>query len=197
MSISTLQQRRQRLSQLIEQPILLWSGQASSRNFPANRWPFRASSHFLYWAGSPLENAVVRLEGGRSHLFLDEGSAADALWHGATLPRAELAAQLGIDEHGPLAELTGWGAGAATIWAQDPATQAQQAEILQRPVSPPAKLLDDAYGDRRLAEAITAVRLCHDEAALAQIRQAVQVSVAAHRAGMQATPSAQSEAEVR
>jgi len=52
--IDTLRQRRQKLSYFIDFPAILWSGCASSRNFPANIYPFRASSHFLYFAGFPL-----------------------------------------------------------------------------------------------------------------------------------------------
>ncbi len=46
--LATLRQRRQRLAQLRQTPVILWSGRPLSRNFPANRYPFRASSHFLY-----------------------------------------------------------------------------------------------------------------------------------------------------
>ena len=51
---TTLQQRRKRLAELIETPAILWSGKYTPRNFPANTFPFRASSHFLYFAGLPL-----------------------------------------------------------------------------------------------------------------------------------------------
>ena len=46
---TTLQQRRKRLAELIETPVILWSGEPISRNFPDNTFPFRASSHFLYF----------------------------------------------------------------------------------------------------------------------------------------------------
>jgi len=49
-----LRSRRQRLAQLIDFPVLLWSGTPKSRNFAANIYPYRASSHFLYFAGLPL-----------------------------------------------------------------------------------------------------------------------------------------------
>ena len=45
-----LRSRRQRLFKLINFPVLLWSGSAKPRNFAANIYPFRASSHFLYSA---------------------------------------------------------------------------------------------------------------------------------------------------
>jgi Xaa-Pro aminopeptidase len=61
---TSLRDRRQKLAQLIDFPVVLWAGTSPPRNFPANIYPFRASSHFLYFAGLPLENAVIRLEGG-------------------------------------------------------------------------------------------------------------------------------------
>jgi Xaa-Pro aminopeptidase len=67
---NTLRQRRQRLAQRLAHPVLLWSGQSSSRNFPANVFPYRANSHFLYFAGLPLFDAVIRLEAGQMTLFM-------------------------------------------------------------------------------------------------------------------------------
>ena len=52
--VKGLKKRRERLAQLIEHPVILWSGNAVGRNFRANKLPFRASSHFLYFAGIPL-----------------------------------------------------------------------------------------------------------------------------------------------
>ncbi len=75
----TLKLRRQKLADLIHFPVLLWSGQRSSRNFRANTFPFRASSHFLYFAGLPLENAAICLESGKLALFMDEASPKRSL----------------------------------------------------------------------------------------------------------------------
>jgi Xaa-Pro aminopeptidase len=62
--IDTLRQRRQKLASLIDFPAILWSGNTSPRNFPANVFPFRASSHFLYFAG--LGRWQIRTIHGRS-----------------------------------------------------------------------------------------------------------------------------------
>lgn len=67
--IDTLRNRRQQLAELIALPVILWSGCSSPRNFPANTFPFRASSHFLYFAGIPLEQAAIRLETGKLALL--------------------------------------------------------------------------------------------------------------------------------
>jgi Xaa-Pro aminopeptidase len=189
-----LRTRRQRLAERVDFPVLLWAGRSSARNFPANTYPFRASSHFLYFAGLPLENAVIRLENGRLQLFMDEATPADALWHGASPGREEVATTIAADAAYPLADLKVWGEGAATIAVQDPATHLFQSHILNRMLPPQENLQGD---DRQLAEAIISLRLTHDAAAIAEIRRAASVSVAAHKAGIAATRTARLEAEVR
>lgn len=189
-----LRQRRQRLATLSSAPVVLWSGQSPSRNFPANTYPFRASSHFLYFAGLNLPNAAIALQGEHLTLFWDEPTPAEVLWHGPSPTRSQLADQIGADDAKPLAELEGYCGGAATIAVQDNATRQQQAALLGRSPAAPAQ----AQGiDRALAEAIAQVRLCHDAFALAEMRRAAQVTRQAHAAGRAAIASAATEAQVR
>ena len=191
---ATLKARRDRLAALIQVPVLLWSGQRLSRNFPANTYSFRASSHFLYFAGLSLENAVIRLEAGNLQLFMDDASPARMLWHGATPSRDQLAEQMGADAAYPLDMVQDWTANAATIAAPDLATQHLQAHLLQRPVTP-AHAPQGVDAD--LSQAIVQVRLQHDASAIADIRSAAAVSMQAHLAGMQASRTATVEAQVR
>ncbi|MCX7593699.1 MAG: aminopeptidase P family protein [Fischerella sp.] len=192
--IDTLRQRRQRLAQLIDFPVILWSGNSCPRNFPANVFPFRASSHFLYFAGLPLPNAAIRLEAGKLELFMDDPTPGSALWHGEMPKREEIAAQIGADAAYSKAELESRLEGAATIAVQDPATWTQQSQLLNRWVLPQ----NQPQGiDLELAKAIIELRLTHDEGALAELRKAAAVTVEAHKAGMAATSGAKIEAEVR
>ncbi|MBK1990540.1 aminopeptidase P family protein [Sphaerospermopsis aphanizomenoides BCCUSP55] len=191
---ATLRHRRQRLAELIDFPAILWSGGSSSRNFPANTFPFRPSSHFLYFAGIPLQNAAIRLESGNLQLFIDDPHPSSALWHGETPSREEIAVQIGADDARPMAELKDYLENAATIPVQDAATWTQQSQLLDRwilPQQPPQGI------DLELAKAIVSLRLTHDAAALVELRKAAEVSVAAHKAGMAATGTAKLEAEVR
>ena len=188
----TLKLRRQKLADSIEVPVVFWSGGSPSRNFPANVFPFRASSHFLYFAGLPLENAAVRLESGKLTLFLDESSQASALWHGASPTRDQIATTIGADAAYPLSALKDHATDGATVAVQDSQTRLEQARLLDRPISNHPQGID-----LKLAHAIVTLRLIHDEAAIAEIRKAVAVTVKAHQAGMSATPSATVEAEVR
>ncbi len=189
-----LHDRRQRLAQLIDFPVVLWSGRPNPRNYPANPFPFRASSHFLYFAGLPLDNAAIFLNGGSLELFIDEASPGSALWHGEMPKREEIAQVIGANAAFPLSELPSKATGAATLAVQNAATYAQQAQLLNRVVAP-ANAPEGI--DRDLAKAIASLRLCHDNGALSELRQAAAVSVEAHKTGMAATPSAKSEAAVR
>ncbi|MEG4110984.1 MULTISPECIES: aminopeptidase P family protein [unclassified Microcoleus] len=191
---NTLHQRRQKLANLINFPVILWSGRSIPRNYPALTYPFRASSHFLYFAGLPLENAAIRLESGKLELFLDDAPASSTLWHGEMPKRAEIAELIGADAAFPMAELKARSINAGTIAIQDSWTQLQQSQILDRPLAPP----NSPTGiDLELTQAIVSLRLSHDAASLAQLRQAAAVTVEAHKAGMVATRNAQIEAGVR
>ncbi|MBW4601660.1 MAG: aminopeptidase P family protein [Calothrix sp. FI2-JRJ7] len=192
--IDTLRNRRQRLADLIDFPAILWAGNSSPRNFPANVFPFRASSHFLYFAGLPLPNAVIRLEAGKLELFIDDPKPSNALWHGATPSRDEIANKIGASAAYPMAELPYRVEGAATIAVQDAATWTSQTQIFDRMVLPQ---LPPQGIDLELAKAVIKLRLTHDEGALTELRSAAAVSVKAHEAGMAAVKSAKTEAEVR
>ena len=189
---TTLRERRTQLARHIEFPVILWSGRRQSRNFRANQYPFRASSHFLYFGGVPIPNAAIRLEGGKLELFMDDPAPGDALWHGEMPKRHEIARLIGADAALPLVELASRSTGAATVPL--PGLAAEQAHILGRSLSSPT----EPQGiDRELVRAIVALRLRHDAAALAELRQGAAVSVEAHKAGMAATANATTEAQVR
>ncbi|MEA5533917.1 aminopeptidase P family protein [Crocosphaera sp. XPORK-15E] len=192
--INTLQQRRQKLAELIDQPAILWSGKALSRNFRANRYPFRASSHFLYFTGLNLENAAILLNNGNLKLFMDNPSPDSSLWHGETPTREEIAAQIGANQAYPLTELAKYTTNALTIPVQDVTTYQQQWETLNRSFSPQNSLI---ALDFDLKKAIITLRLTHDQAALIEIKKAVNVAIEAHKIGMKVTKNAQTEAQIR
>jgi Xaa-Pro aminopeptidase len=188
MTIELLRQRRQNLVKFVNFPVLLWSGGRSPRNFRANQYPYRASSHFLYFVGRAIENAVVALEGDRLTLFWDEPSPRAALWHGETPSRETLAQEIGADQAYPMAALghLSWLPEAGTVGLTSGSVQA---DLLGRDLGNGA--------DRALAEAIVQVRLRQDGGAIEQIQRAVGVTIEAHRAGMAATRGARTEATVR
>jgi Xaa-Pro aminopeptidase len=190
----TLRKRRQQLAKLIKFPVLLWSGCRPCRNFPNNQFPFRASSHFLYFAGLPLENAAIRLEAGRLELFMDDQEPEDALWYGEKPSREEIGQLIGANVAYPMAELWSHSYGCATIPVQDVIVQQQQSGMLNRWLFSAKHL---SWVDWELAAAIVKLRLCHDAGALAEIRQAIATTVEAHKAGMGVSSGAKTEAEIR
>ncbi|MGD1917812.1 MAG: aminopeptidase P N-terminal domain-containing protein, partial [Pleurocapsa sp.] len=101
-----LKQRRDKLAKLIEHPVIFWSGSPLRRNFSANKFPFRASSLFLYFAGIPLPNAAIYLDAGRLELYLDDPPASATLWHGEVPTRVEIGEKIGADGVYPFAELS-------------------------------------------------------------------------------------------
>lgn len=189
-----LRQRRQRLAAAFPLPVVLWSGNSSARNFPANTYPFRANSHFLYFAGLPLSSAVIRLDAGRLELFMDEATPADILWHGDSPRRDQIAEKIGADAAYPFSQLKSSVEGVATIPVLDAATQLQQSQLLNRTL-PPANRLEGI--DHQLATAIVNLRLIHDQWAIAEMQQAAAITVAAHTTGMNVTRQAKTEAEIR
>ncbi len=200
-SAAALRARQRNLGQELGDTIaVLGAGLPQARNYAANQFPFRASSHFLYLVGQPLEGAFVWIEGDRSVLFTEEPDRDDAIWHGERKSFAALAEETGVSEVAPLSELAAHVARArdrvATLPPQDATTATRVSELLARPIAAhggPTLVLER---DVLLAEAMIGARLCHDLAAQDQLRAAARASAAAHVAGMRVTKKSSSEAEV-
>lgn len=173
-SVGALGQRRQKLIKALGGvPALIQAGTAPPRNYPANQYDFRASSHFLYLAGLPLSGAALLIDSaeGRSLLFVPPPAEDDALWHGEVPGMDALKAATGVDAVLPLPELDGW-----------------LARLGQKPGRLPAVAESErTQADRRLIEAMIELRLSHDAAAVHELRRAAAVTVRAHAAGRQAT----------
>ncbi|MCC6334237.1 MAG: aminopeptidase P family protein [Myxococcales bacterium] len=76
--------RRAALLERLDRPLVLFAGGLVSRNYPANVFPFRADSSFLYFFERPEPGSAALFDpdGGAVTLFLPERTVADALWHG-------------------------------------------------------------------------------------------------------------------
>jgi Xaa-Pro aminopeptidase len=173
---------------------LLVAGQPRPRNYAANTYPFRAHSHFLYFLGWGIPGAVALFEGGQATMYLPPPSPDDPLWSGPAVDASDLEAALGLHV-APLPALGDRlvGGDVATLPACDAETRAQQSALLGRPIDPGR--LDE--GDAVLADAVIALRLRHDEAAITELRLAAKATAAAHEAGMRATVPGIRESGVR
>lgn len=171
---------------------LLVAGLPRRRNYAANTYPFRAHSHFLYFFGLGTPGAAALFDGGQVTLYWPAAAPDDALWSGPVAAPADIGDVLGVavaslsDAAARLAGRNAAGAGAdavATLPAADAETRAQQAALLGRPVVT-APLTG---ADAALADAVIALRLHHDDAAVAELRRAAEVTALAHQAGIRTT----------
>src|SRR5258706_13066247 len=177
-------QRRKRLAERIRTAALVAAGQSRPRNFQHNRFPFRADSHFLYLVGRSLENAALLIDGDRATLFTPPPDPEAELWSGAMPALDTLSKELGLEVL-PLSELR-VPEGTAALPTQDTDSALWLSELLDRDLPPGSgSELDGA--DAALADAMIELRLCHDDAAIEQLRQAAAGTERAHRAGMQHT----------
>jgi Xaa-Pro aminopeptidase len=196
---SALVVRRTKLSNALgDLPALLVAGSHRARNYPANRYPFRAESHYLYFTGVPLPGAALLVDGSRSTLFVVPAASDDPLWHGEGEALDTIRKRAGVDAIEPIEKLPEAIAGraVATIPANDESTAEWQSKVLGRSIrARTAATLDGP--DALLADALLAVRLIHDEAAVAQIRRSVEATTNGHHAGARALKPGVREAVVR
>jgi len=192
--------RRKALLAGLSGPAILAAGEPASRNYRANRYPFRATSHFLYVVGRPMAGSAVLFEGGKATLFTHPPDPEDALWHGPRPSLDALRDELGFDAVRALSELDEALApirgDVATLPTQDAPSAEWLSARLGRTIVARGGASLTVPRDAALADAMIALRLTHDEAAISQLRFAAKVSAEAHVAGMRATRIDGSEREV-
>jgi Xaa-Pro aminopeptidase len=187
--------RRAALSErLAGAPALIPAGRPRPRNYPANHYPFRASSHFLYFVGLNLPEAALWIDGDDERLLLPETDPLDVLWHGPGDDAEQLAARCGL-RCGALRELPALRGGRQV--ATPPLALADDRALLGELLTRTPHTLGAEQVDSALLDAIIALRLCHDEAALHELRRAATLSVEAHLAGMRGTRPGLRESGVR
>ena len=186
--------RRTRLSNALGSlPAVLVAGLHRTRNYAANRYAFRAESHFLYLAGAQLPGAALLVDGARSTLFVVPPSSDDPLWHGEGESLEALRTRAGVDaieSIDKLAEAIS-GRAVATIPSNDDPTAAWQSKLLHREVTP--RSASRLTG----SDALLSIRLTHDDAAVAQMRRSVEATTEGHHAGARALRPGIREAVVR
>jgi len=100
--------RRERLKEQVGSGLLLFPGnEESPMNYPANPYPFRQDSSFLYFFGldSPSLAGVVDVDEGRDILFGDDVGVEDIIWMGDLPLLKDRALKAGVKETAPLAKL--------------------------------------------------------------------------------------------
>ena len=194
----TFIKRRRSLGARLDAPALLFSGVSRPINYPANVYPFRPDSHFLYLTGAWLENAALLVDGERDVLFMPPFDPDELIWHGPSPSWDEFRAATGVAEVRDIAELSrSLPQHTATIPAVDATTRFRQGRLLGRSWAEPGAAIELGDRDASLADAMIALRLSHDDAAIAMLRGAAEGTVAAHLAGMAATKPGLRESDIR
>ena len=101
-------ERRRVLTRRINSGIILFMGNnLSPMNYPNNTYKFRQDSSFLYYFGLHREGlvGVIDADEGREYLLGDDIDIEDIVWYGSVESVADLAAQTGIANSAPMAQL--------------------------------------------------------------------------------------------
>lgn len=100
--------RRQILREKVGNGILIFMGNNNAPcNYPANGYTFRQDSSFLYYFGQDRDSlaAVIDCESGKEWLIGDDIEIEDIIWTGFVPSVADLAAECGVENSAPMAEL--------------------------------------------------------------------------------------------
>ena len=108
-SKETYIRRRARLQQLVGDGIIILMGNNESPcNYPNNAYyPFRQDSSFLYYFGQNRDGlvGVIDVDNNRETLIGDDIDIEDIVWYGSVDSVADMAAQVGVANSAPMAQL--------------------------------------------------------------------------------------------
>jgi Xaa-Pro aminopeptidase len=190
---ATYRARRARLASQLQRPIVILAGHAPSRTYPANTYPFRAGSNYLYFGGPPLEHAALVITPGSNG---DDGCTLlripptpdDAVWMGEPPTTAEIAAAAGlaisriVDPEGMRFWIQGQNAAGIVPYCPQAIVDARE-----------LKLAKPSDAELR---AIIDMRLYKDAEELVAMRRAAEISIAGHRAALAAARPRATENDV-
>ncbi len=197
----TYAERRRKLRGLVKTGLVLFLGNDESpMNYPANTYPYRQDSSFLYFFGldSPGLAAVIDLDEGRDVLFGNDVDIDDIIWMGPQPSLRERARAVAVRDARPLDRLD---------------EVLQQAVRAGRPVHylPPyrpekmnrlEKLLGiraasvREYASRELIQAVVRLRGRKSAEEVAEIETALETTAAMYREARQAIAPGAWEREV-
>ncbi len=195
------QNRRDVLKQRVGQGVILLLGHAESAiNFADNYYPFRQDSTFLYYSGisHPCLALVMDCDTGHEILFGDDYTMDQIVWMGQKLSITQRAAQCGIKETLPLADLKDLLDGARNrnrpIHFLPPYrhhTKFTLMELLGAPLCSMATM-----ASINLIRAVVNQRIYKSDHEIMEIEKAVNVSVGMHATAMTTAMPGMTEARV-
>lgn len=192
--------RRAALRSAVDGGVILLLGNAEApRNYLANPYPFRQSSHLLYFAGAKLPDlALALLPDGEEILLGPPPDPDDLIWHGPHPVLADHAAAAGIARHediGKLAGLVGaWRGRGLTVHYLNP-YRADRAILLSETLGIPPRAVASG-ASTELARAVVALREIKSSAEVAEIEEALGISAKMYQAAFELTRPGVREAEI-
>ena len=100
--------RRKLLREQTQSGVILFLGnEESAMNYPANTYPFRQDSSFLYFFGLDIPGlaAVIDCDAGTETIFGNDITLEDIIWMGVLPSIKDLAQSVGVKKSAPLAKL--------------------------------------------------------------------------------------------
>ena len=193
--------RRQQLKETLKSGLLLFLGNDEcGMNYADNTYHFRQDSTFLYFFGSDYAGlaAVIDIDEDREIIFGNELTIDDIVWMGTQPTISEKSERVGIKETLPMGELKSYLA-RATAKGQPihylPPYRADHKLWLQELLGKQAS--EVATGSSvPFIRAVVEQRSYKSEEEIAQIEEAVNVSVDMHCAAMRAVRPGTTEAEI-
>jgi Xaa-Pro aminopeptidase len=188
----SFESRRRALLSALRRPLVLFSGAALSRNYPANTFPFRADSNFLYFFERPEPGSAALFDPQDQTvtLFLPERTMADALWHGEVESFEAAKARHGVNRVLTVEALEAHLGSLAKGRQLDAVAVADfKATQRARAITGQDLQFDDAgkVGPGDVLDAIAALRLRKAPEELAEMRKTAVVTHEAHVAAMRAS----------
>lgn len=198
---STYAQRRNALMDTIPDGLILLPGASlRPRNYADNVYPFRQSSHFLYYAAVAEPDLFVVLDPRqrRTVLYGKPRTMDDVVWCGERPGLDEFAAMAGIDQVAPLDELAGTLATAVRddvplhyLPPYHAAATVALAQLLGRSL--------EAIGtgsSARLVRAVVEQRLVKSDEEIGEIEGALEVTALAYAEVMRQTRAGMLESDI-
>ncbi len=188
----TYVQRRKLLKKRMTSGLLVFMGNDESpMNYPANTYPFRQDSTFLYFFGlvSPGLAAVIDIDNNREILFGDDIGIEDIIWMGYLPTLKERAHSVGVRRTAPKAKFDEY-VGSAVKSGRPvhylPPYRADTAGKIRSLLKIPAKSLK-ACASTEFIDAVINERSVKSKEEIRQIEDALGVTCEMYRFGMRQT----------
>lgn len=200
MDATTYRTRRDGLRSLAKDGdvVLLLGNRMLPRNYTANVYPFRQSSHLLYFCGLARADLALVLKDGEEILFAPPEDIDDIVWHGPHQTIEEAAAEVGLEQVRDRSELGTFlsgvhGAGRKIHYLPlyHHRLLVEMGEILGLAPKEVAAGTSEA-----LCERVAELRAHKSEAEVAEIENALGVTARMHVEAMRVTRPGIREAEV-